>query len=77
MERNLTIRVDESILKRARHLAVEAGTSLSQWVAGLMKNAVQEEADYGIARERALRRLEQGMSLGGKPLSRDEIHGRG
>ena len=75
MSKNVTIRLDESILRKCRHAAVEVDKSLSQWVADLMVDAVSAADIQHAARERALRRLEKGFSLGGTPLSREEIYG--
>lgn len=42
----------------------------------LLVREVSEKRDYQETRKRALKRLEEGFSLGGSPLSREEIHER-
>jgi hypothetical protein len=75
MSKNVTIRLDEAIVRKCRHAAVEEDKSLSQWIADLMVDAVSRcEADKAC-RERALRRLQEGFSLGGTPLTREHIYG--
>jgi len=75
MSRNVTIRLDEAIVKKCRHAAVEEDKSLSRWIADQLVDAVSA-GDVGCAaRERALRRLEGGFPLGGTPLTREEIYG--
>jgi len=75
MSKNVTIRLDESIVRKCRHAAVEQDKSLSQWIADLMVDAVSADDVQRAARQRALRRLAQGFALGGTPLSREEIYG--
>lgn len=76
MTRNVTIRLEETILKKCRHAAVEDDKSLSQWIADLLVKEVSANGDYQKTRKRALKRLEEGFSLGGRPLSREEIYER-
>lgn len=76
MTKNVTIRIDASVVRKCRHAAVEEDKSLSQWIADLMTDAVSSTDARDAARERALRRLETGFELGGTPLTRDEIYGR-
>jgi predicted HicB family RNase H-like nuclease len=40
MSKNVTIRLDESIVRKCRHAAVEEDKSLSQWIADLMVREV-------------------------------------
>ena len=74
MPRNVTIRLDEAVVKKCRHAAVDEDKSLSQWIADVLVKAVSTDDARREARERALRRLDEGFSLGGKPLSREEIY---
>ena len=76
MSKNVTIRLDETIVRKCRHAAVEEDKSLSQWIADLMVRAVSTADVQRRARERSLLRLEEGFSLGGTPLSREEIYGQ-
>jgi hypothetical protein len=76
MGKNVTIRMDELIIRKARHAAVEQDQSLSEWVAGLIVHAVSKKARSLSARQKALRCMERGFHLGRGPLSRDEAHER-
>ena len=76
MTKNVTLRLDEAILREARHQAVEADKSLSQWVAELISLEVGRGKAYEAARRRAIKRMEKGFPLGGKPIPRDELHER-
>ena len=76
MGKNVTLRLDEAVIRKARHAAVELDQSLSEWVAGLITHAVSKEGRTGSAREKALRRMERGFHLGNSPLPREETHER-
>jgi hypothetical protein len=76
MTRNVTLRLDDAVLRKARHIAVEHDQSLSQWVSSLICRTVSQDETFKSARRRALRRLGKGYRLGGRPLSRQEIHER-
>ena len=75
MTKNVTLRLDEEILKRCRYEAVEAGISLSQWIADTVSEKVGSRQFHEALRNHALSILESGINLGGTPLSRDEAHG--
>ena len=75
MTRNVTLKLDEEILKLCRYEAVEAGTSLSQWIADTVSKKVKTQKLYASMRAHALSILDAGLDLNGAPLSRDEAHG--
>jgi len=77
MKRNVTLKMDADILKEARILAAEEGSSMSQMLAHKLEELVRERKGYGRARKRALERLRVGMDLGWtRPRSRGELHER-
>jgi len=76
MTRNVTLKLDETLLKKCREIATRAEKSLSRWVTDLMRRSVSEQTRYARAKARALKRLEKGFSLGGRPLSRNAAHER-
>ncbi len=76
MTKNVTLRLDEAVLRKARHAAVERDQSLSEWLAALITSATSEADRAQSARARALDRMRKGLHLGGLPLSREETHGR-
>ena len=76
MTKNVTLRMDEELLRRLRHRAVDEHTSLSAWVVAVLKRALAEDVQDESARRRALQRLDRGFNLGGKPLSREQTHAR-
>jgi len=76
MNRNVTLRLDEAVLRKARHAAVEEDKSLSEWVADLVERETSDRQRKEKARLSALNRLRKGLNLGGIPLSRAEAHER-
>jgi hypothetical protein len=77
MKTNVTLKLDADLLKEARVLAAEEGSSISAMLAEKLQQLVRERKGYDRARKRALARLRTGMDLGWtKPTSRDELHER-
>lgn len=77
--RNITLSLDDEVLRRARVMAVERRTSLSRMLAEMLEELVERETHYVLARERNLARLEEGWNLGtGGSIrwDRDELHER-
>ena len=74
---NITLKVDDDLLREAKVLAAKQGTSVSRLVAEQLEKLVQRDARYDAARRRALKRLATGYDLGWQaPRSRDELHER-
>ena len=76
MNKNVTLKIDESLLRKCRRIAVEKDKSLSQWITDLLVEVVTREERFARARAGALKRLQSGFRLGGRPLSRQESHER-
>jgi len=77
MKTNITLKLDSGLLKEAKILAAQDGTSISAMLAKSLEQIVRERKTYDRARRRALARLNEGMTLHWKrPGSRDELHER-
>ncbi len=77
MKTNITLKIDADLLREARILAAEEGSSLSAMVAVRLEEVVRERKGYRQARRRALARLREGLDLHWTPAaSRDELHER-
>jgi hypothetical protein len=77
MKQNITLAIDRKLLKQARALAAQRGTSVSGLLAAELEKLVNNESEYEQARTRALARMESGFHLGGgKVPSREELHDR-
>lgn len=77
MKANITLKIDTDLLREARILAAEEGSSLSAMVAVRLEEVVRGRKEYRQARRRALARLREGLDLRWTPAaSRDELHKR-
>lgn len=76
MQSNVTLKLDDALLKEARKLAVEENTSLSAWMAGLIVQNMRKRGDRQAARHTALCFLEKGFDLAPGRPSRESLHER-
>lgn len=77
MKANITLKLDKELLREARILAAEEGTSISAILAVKLEEAVRKRKDYERAKKRALAILREGLELNWeRPQSRDELHER-
>lgn len=77
MKANITLKIEADLLREARVLAAEEGTSISALLASRLEQLVRERTGYNQARRRALARLRTGFDLHWTPpRSRDELHER-
>lgn len=77
MKTNLTLRVDESLVRDAKVLAARRGTSVSRLVAEQLEEMTRRDHAYETARQRAEARLARGYDLRwSRPSFRDELHER-
>lgn len=76
---NVTVSLPADLLREARHLAVDQGTSLSRFLAALIEERVASTRHYEEARGRQERMMREAVDHGtnGKiDWSRDELHER-
>jgi hypothetical protein len=76
---NVTISVPSAVVRQARVIAAERGTSISALLSRMLEEMVEAERGYGEAERRNLERLREGLDLGtqGQPAAtRDELHER-
>jgi predicted transcriptional regulator len=50
---NITLKLDEKLIGRVKHIAVDEDTSVSAWVAGLIESALRDRDAYEAARKGA------------------------
>jgi hypothetical protein len=75
-KQNLTVQLDKATIRKAKILAAKRGTSISAFVAAQIRTSVEEDEAYESARRTALELLERGLHLGGRRVSREELHER-
>lgn len=73
---NLTVQLEEEVVRRARIVAARRGTSVSQLVARELTDLVEEDARYEDARRRAAQLLGTAAPRGRRSWTRDELHER-
>jgi hypothetical protein len=77
MKTNITLKIESNLLREARVLAAEEGTSVSGLLAAQLEQIVRGAKAFERARRRARARLKTGYDLGWRrPISRDELHER-
>lgn len=77
MKTNVTLKLDADLLREARVLAAEQGSSISALLTERLESMIRERKAFDRARRRALARLREGLDLQWKPpKSRDELHER-
>jgi hypothetical protein len=77
MKANITLKIEEELLREARVLAAEEGSSISALLAARLEQAINERKGYEQARRNAVSRLRAGYDLRWTPTqSRGELHER-
>jgi predicted transcriptional regulator len=76
MRQNLTIAIEQDLIRRAKVLAAERGKSISRLLADELQRLVDDQASYLRAKESALAEIDAGLRLGGRMVSREELHER-
>ena len=73
---NLTLQLDEDVIRRARVVAAKRGTSVSALVARELDGLVEQDALYEEAQRRAQELMRGATVRGGRSWRRAELHDR-
>ena len=73
---NLTVQLDEDVIRRARIVAAKRGTSVSALVARQLDGLVEQDARYEKAWARADELMKTATPRGGRSWRRDDLHDR-
>jgi hypothetical protein len=76
VRRNLTLQLDEDVIRRAKVVAAKRGTSVSGLVARELEELVARDARYEEASRRAGEIMAGAQPRGGRTWRRDELHNR-
>ena len=77
MARNITLSLDDDLIRKVRVIAAKRGTSVSALLRSELGRLVSEDEAFEAARQSALRRLRSGARLkSGRLPSREELHDR-
>jgi len=71
---NLTVQLDESVVRRAKVVAAKRGTSVSALVARQLNELAAEDERYEAARQRAVELMDQAQPHGGRSWTREELY---
>ncbi len=75
-KRNLTVELDDEVIKKAKVVAAKRGTSVSRLVAMQLEDLVEEDVRYEEARERAQKALANAKPRGGRTWRREDLYER-
>jgi hypothetical protein len=77
MKQNITLAIDQRLLKRVRSFAAQQGTSVSAMLASELRRIVETQEAYAQAKSRALAQLDSPFHLGGCGIrNRQDLHDR-
>lgn len=75
-KQNLTVQLDETVVRQAKVLAAKRGTSVSVLVARELERMILDDQRYEDAWRRAREAMANAVDRGGRRWTRDEIHER-
>jgi plasmid stability protein len=75
-KRNLTIQLDEDLVRRVRVAAAQHGTSVSRLVGHQLEKLADDAERYDDAWARARKTMAAAKPRGGRTWTRDEIYDR-
>ena len=75
---NVTLSLPRQVVLKARHLAVERGTSVSGLLSMYLEDLVHKEPEYDCARLEAVAMMREGVTMGvNEPnWTREQLHER-
>ena len=77
MKQNITLAIDQRLLKRARSIAAQQSTSVSAMLASELRKIVEAQEGYAQAKSRALAQLDSPFHLEGRGIrNREDPHDR-
>jgi len=74
--KNITLRMDEELLRKAKHIAVKHDQSISAWIANLVRKAIEENDRYKEAHSFVLTAMKDHTVHDERNFTREEIHDR-
>jgi len=77
MKQNITLSIDEQLLRKAKVFAAQRGTSISGLLAQELQRMIEAQGAYEQSENKAMSLLEQRFSLGGQKITdRSLLHDR-
>ena len=75
-KRNVTLQLDQEVIRRAKVVAAKRGTSVSGLVARQIEQLVEADARYEAAWERARKAIGGAAARGGRTWRREDLYDR-
>jgi predicted transcriptional regulator len=76
MTKNITLRMDEQLLKDVKHIAIEHDMSVSAWIIQAVEKATKKDVRYEQAKAFVMKAMEDAPDYGDQKFSRDDLHER-
>jgi len=77
MKQNVTLSVEKDLIKKGKVMAAHKDSSISQMLADLLKDMVENDDRYEAAKRSATQLLKKGLHLGGKiTWKREDLYER-
>ena len=76
VKRNITIQLDEEIIRDAKVLAAKRGTSVSGLLSHYVTKMTAAQERYELARRHALEAMEHAADRGGVTWNREDLYDR-
>ena len=83
MTKNITLRMDEDLLRKVKHIAVEHDMSVSAWISDVIRKvtdadveAEKKRLEYEKAKAVVFKAMEEAGHYGGRKFTREEMHER-
>jgi hypothetical protein len=77
MKGNLTLRLEKSVIRKAKLLSAARGMSVSALLAAYVERELRSDAEYEKAMRTALALMKRGFHLGGKRTwTREDLYDR-
>jgi hypothetical protein len=74
---NVTLAIEDELLREARKVAIDRDTSVNQLVREFLADLVRRSTSRQVARDRLLRLMdERPVEVGPRTWSRDDLHER-
>ena len=75
MAKNITLKLDEEVLKECKKRAFEEDKSVSAWVSDMILKNISQKASFENSKRYALKKLGT-LDLGGEKITREDLHER-
>lgn len=76
MKENITLALEKDLLRQLRVIAAQRATSVSRMLSDELMAIADRDRAYRRSKKQALKYLESGFHLGGRPADRDALHER-